>query len=91
MEPHINTKKQNVQFWEDKQSATRLKRKHSEDEEQRPTFQNEKDIVHQSKSAKRSRMSWMTTKKTNFDQEDEDLERQIKMLIQTKQLCEIEN
>ena len=86
----IDRKRQNVQFCQDKQSAARLKRTHSE-EEQRQTFENEKAIFYGAKTTKKSRMSWMTTKKTDFDEEDKDLERRIKMLIQTKQLREMAN
>ena len=87
MEP-VNTekRKRNSQICEGQKFPRHLKRKHQfEGEKLRRPIEDE-DEFPKSKNSKKCRMSWMTMKKTDFDEEDKDLERQIKMLIQTKQL-----
>lgn len=65
----------------------RKKRKCFEAEEQRETFLNQdKCMLQKSESCKKTRFSWMKTKTSDREEEDKDLERQIKRLIQTKQL-----
>jgi hypothetical protein len=83
----VNTekRKRNSQICEGQRFPRRLKRKHFEGDELRRSIDDE-DEFPKSKNNKKCRMSWMTMKKTDFDEEDKDLERQIKMLIQTKQL-----
>ena len=85
MDPVTENRQRNVQSCKEQQCTRPLKRKHFEGEEPRRTFDNE-DELFKSKNGKKCRMSWMTIKKTDFDEEDKDLERQIKMLIKTKQL-----
>ena len=66
-------------------NACRLKRKHLENGKQQPVFDKDEDICFESKSTKKSRISWVS-QKPGFEEEDKDLEEQIKILIRTKQL-----
>jgi hypothetical protein len=86
LEPATEKRKRNVQLYEEEQCTRRLKRKHFEGEEQRRKFEKEDEMLFKSKRDTKCRMSWLTTKRTDYNEEDKDLEQQVKMLIQTKQL-----
>ncbi|CAB3985974.1 Hypothetical predicted protein [Paramuricea clavata] len=87
LEPATEKRKRNVQLYEEQQcTRRRLKRKHFEEEEKRRKFEKEDEMLFTSKRDTKCRMSWLTTKRTDYNEEDKDLEQQVKMLIQTKQL-----